>query len=267
MIERIGSRLALPCAICLVAVGSLAIAAGAASASTEVVYNNFNTVPAMVNGLPNTDTYSAYINYFPFGGMVMFKHSHDSLKSLSAEIDSFSCEVGEYQYENCYSPKETKKFKLQLTASVYRVGSENEPEATPFATSTETFKIPYRPTTNVHCPATEEGKGYGANCDVGGVLATIKFKHFTPEQSALPERAIVLITSPSRTEWETHPVNVGLETSFKAFESGMFVSEPPANGGVPEIGSDPIPADAYVGGKVEAGWEAFQPVLQVAGKS
>lgn len=189
-----------------------------------------------------------------------------SLKSISAQIDSFSCEVGEYHFENCYSPKEQKKFKLQLTASVYRIGDDNEPEQTPFATSTETFRFPYRPTTNVSCPATGEGKGYGPNCDVGGILATIKFKHFAPEQSALPERAIVLITSPSRSEWETHPVNVGLETSFKAFEAGMFVEEPPANGGKPEIGSDPIPSDAYVGGKVEEGWENFQPVLQVTAK-
>lgn len=81
MIEPIGSRLALLCAICLGAVGSLAIPAGAVSASTEVVYSNFNTVPPMVNGHPNTDTHSAYINYFPFRGMVMFKHSHDSLQS------------------------------------------------------------------------------------------------------------------------------------------------------------------------------------------
>lgn len=119
----------------------------------------------------------------------------------------------------------------------------------------------------MQCPATEGGKGYGPNCDVGGVLATTKFKHFTPEQSALPERAIMLIASPWRTEWETHPVSVGLETSFKASEASKFVEEPPANGGLPEIASDPIASEAYVGGKVQTGWEGFQPVLQVTAKS
>ncbi len=267
MIERIGSPLARLCAVCLVAIGALAIATSAASAAKEVVYNNFNTVPAEVNGHPNTDTYSAYINYMPFGGMVEFEHSHDSLKSIAAQVDSFSCELGEYQYEDCYTPRENKKFKLKLTASVYKIGNDNEPEATPFATSTEEFKLPYRPTTDVHCPATEEGKGYGPNCDVGGILATVTFKHFTPEQSALPERAIVLITSPSRSEWETHPVNIGLETSFKAFEAGKFVEEPPANSGKPEIGSDPLPEDAYVAGKLETGWGNYQPILKGTAKS
>jgi len=268
MIEQIELGLARLCVLCLLAFASLAVAASAASASTEVVYNNFNTVPAEVNGHPNTDTYSAYINYFPFGGMIGINQSQRTLRSLSAEVDSFSCEVGEYQYENCYSPKAGKKFKLALTASLYRFTSGYEPESTPFATSTETFKIPYRPSTNVHCPATEEGKGYGPNCDVGGVLATIKFKHFTPAQSEveLPERIIVLITTPSRSEWETHPVNVGLETSYKAFEAGKFVEELPADGGTPEIGFDPAPSQAYVGGKLTKGWENSQPVLEVTAK-
>ncbi len=266
MIERIGSRLAALCAVCLVAIGVLAFAASAASAHTEVVYSNFNVVPSVVNGHPNTDTYSAYINYFPFGGLVEFKPTALSLKSVIVQVDSFSCETGEYQYENCRTPKENKKFKEKLTASVYAVGKENEPEPTPLATSTEEFKLPYRPSTNITCPMTEEGKGYGPNCDVGGILATVTFKHFTPEV-ALPEKAIVLISAPSRSEWEAHPVNVGLETSFKAFEAGKFVEEPPENGGKPEWGSDPLPEDAYVVGKVESGWANYQPIIEVTGKS
>jgi hypothetical protein len=232
-----------------------------------VVYNNFNTVPTEVNGHPNTDTYSDYINDMPFGGMVAFKPSSLELKSISAQVDSFSCELGEYQYEDCYTPKEDKKFKLKLTASLYAVGKDNEPVGEPFATSTEQFRLPYRPTTNVHCPLTEEGKGYGPNCDVGGILATVTFKHFTPKpEFVLPEKAIVLIGTPSRSEWETHPVNIGVQTSFKAFEAGKFVEEPPADGGTPEVGTDPLPADVYIVGKLAAGTNE-QPVLTVTAKS
>lgn len=265
MLERINSTLARLCAVSLLALGSLALTAGAADASPEVIYNNFNTVPATVNGLPNQDTYSSSIFEFPFGGMVELKHTHDRIKSVSIQVDSFSCEVGEYQFENCYSPREKKKFKLALTASLYKIGAGNEPEATPFATATETLKFPYRPTTNVHCPATEEGKGFGGNCDVGGFLATVTFKHFNYEES-LPEKMIVLITDASQSEWEEHPVNVGLQTSYKAFEAGMFVEEPPAEGGIPEVGSDPLPGDAYVRGKLEEGWANFQPVIEVTGR-
>lgn len=265
MNERIGSALARVGVTGLLAVGSLALAAGSASAS-EVLYNNFNTVPSMVNGHPNQDTFSAYVNYFPFGGQVEFPRSRDNvLKSLSVQLDSFACEEGEYQFENCYSPKENKKFKLQLSASLYKVGAGNEPEGAPLATSTETFRIPYRPSTTTSCPVTPEGKGFGANCDVGGLLTAVRFKHFSPE-AVLPDKAIILITAPSRTEWEEHPVNVGLETSYKAFEAGNFVEEPPADGGLPEIGSDPIPNEAYVGGKVEAGWANFLPVFQVTAR-
>ena len=114
----------------------------------------------MVNGLPNQDTYSAYINYFPFGGMVEFPRTRNSvLKNMSMQIDSFACEEGEYQYENCYTPKPNKKFLLTFTASVYAVGAHNEPEPTALTSSTETFRILYRPSTETSCPLTGEGKG------------------------------------------------------------------------------------------------------------
>jgi len=229
-----------------------------------VVYNNFNTVPAKVNEKPNEDTYSAAPFEFPFGGMVEFTHRPGTIKSLTAQVDSFTCEHGTYIYENCYTGRPTKKFSYQLTARIYEVGAGDE-LGNPVASSTETFKIPFRPSTNTSCPLTGEGKGFGPNCDVGGYLATIKFKKFTPA-AVLPEKAIIMITT-TEADNPNDVVNVGLQTSYKEYKDEEYVSEPPLNKGMPSVGSDPLPGDAFVKGELnEEDWAGYQPVFQVTAK-
>jgi hypothetical protein len=247
----------------VVAVVALAMSAAAASAAGKVVYSDLNTVPAEVNGHPNQDTYSAAPFEFPFGGIVEFSHRPGVIKSMIAQVDSFTCEHGVYQLENCFTPHLGKKFPYKLTASVYEVGAGNTLGAL-VASSTETFKIPYRPSTNVACPATPEGKGFGVNCDVGGYLATVKFKHFSPA-AVLPEKAIVMFTD-TETDNPSDVVNIGMQTSYKEWD-GAFVPDPPLDGGVPSVGVIPFPEDAYVSGKLdEGGWAGYQPVFQVLAK-
>lgn len=244
------------------ALALMVLGTGAASA-TEVVYNNFNTVPSTVNGKANTDTYSQDFEGFPFGGMVEFPRARDNvIKSLSFQVDSFACEHGVYSLENCYTTR-NKKFKFELTASIYKVGAGDEPEGAAIATASQVFKVPYRPTTNVSCPATGEGKGYGENCDVGGFLATLTFKKFSPA-AVLPDKAIIVIsTNESLAHEEATPVNVGLQFSYSKYEGGEFIGVGPSDGGVPEVGSDPVPDDAYFTGKLTPEWEEFQPVFKV----
>lgn len=255
-----------------VALAVVAINAASANASVKTVYSNFNTVQPTVNGHPNEDTYSAAAFEFPFGGIVAFSPRPGGLKSIAAEIDSFTCEHGTYSLENCYTANPSKKFSYELTASIYEV-KEGDDEGALVASSTEKFKIPYRPTTNVSCPATPEGKGFGVNCDVGGYLATVDFKKFSPSRAVLPERAIVVITDTPSDE-ASDVVNVGLQTSYKEWDEALgpgdagFISEEPANGGVPSVGTDPFPEDAFVHGELaEGGWAGYQPVLRVLAKS
>jgi hypothetical protein len=249
--------------VSVIAVTALAMTAAAASAAGKVVYSDLNTVPAIVNGHPNQDTYSAAPFEFPFGGIVEFSHRPGVIKSMIVQVDSFTCEHGVYQLENCFTPHLGKKFPYQLTASVYEVGAGNKLGAL-VASSTESFKIPYRPTTNVSCPTTPEGKGFGVNCDVGGYLATIKFKHFSPA-AVLPERAIVMFTD-TESDNPNDVVNIGMQTSYKEW-NGEFVAEPPLEGGVASVGVIPFPEDAYVRGELqEAGWVGYQPVFQVLAK-
>jgi hypothetical protein len=248
----------------VVVIAALTISAAASALAPTVVYSNFNTVPANVNGHPNEDTYSAAPFEFPFGGMVEFSHRPGTIKTLTAQVDSFTCEHGVYSLENCFTGRPTKKFSYELTADIYEAKADNEP-GTLVASATATFKIPYRPTTNVTCPATPEGKGFGVNCDVGGYLAQVEFKHFAPTSAVLPEKAIIEITN-TPSDNPNDVVNVGMQTSYKGWD-GEFVPEAPLADGQPMIGNDPLDEDAYVRGALdEGGWAGYQPVLQVVAK-
>lgn len=262
MTERIPARLRMLAAAIFMALGCLAITAGAASAMGEVAYDNLNTVPAMVNGLPNEDTYSLDYEYFATGGQVQLASTTGHVaKSLTTQLDVFACEHGVYSLENCYTTKPSKKLSMMWTASIYAVGTGNSVGAL-LSSSTATFKLRYRPTTNVSCPSTSEGKGFGANCDVGGLLQTVTFKHFSPS-ATLPAKVIILLNN-SCGGCSGVPVNVGLQASYKEYAGGEFVEEPAANGGVPATGSDPLPDDAYLNGALnEGGWTGFQPVFKL----
>lgn len=263
MIGKIpGTAVALAVAA-LLAAACAAISAATASASTQVVYNNLNTVAPTVNGLPNEDTYSLDYEYFPIGGMVEFSRRPGVLKAVTTEIDSFTCEHGVYYLENCYTLHPTKKFSYELTADLYEVGSNNEPVGAPFASDTQKFRVPYRPTTNVSCPVTSEGKGFGANCDVGGYLAKITFKKFA-RNTVLPEKAIIVITN-TVSDATSDIVNVGLQAAYKEYKEGEFIEEPAADGGVPAVGADPLPKAIFVRGALNEteNWEGFQPVFEV----
>jgi hypothetical protein len=260
--ERISTRLALLAAPILVAIGCLGLTAGSAGAA-EVAYNNLNTVPATVNGLPNEDTYSLDFENFPTGGIVeLAGTTGHHAKTLTAQLDNFTCEHGVYSLENCFTLKPKKRMSMQWTAGIYEVGPGNS-VGTLLSSSTATFKLHYRPTTNVSCPATSEGKGFGPNCDVGGLLQTVAFKHFS-STAPLPSKVIILLSN-SCGECAGQVVNVGLQSSYKEFTGGEFIAEPPANGGVPAVGANPLPEDVYTEGKLnEGGWKDFQPVFELS---
>jgi len=261
---RRGAAMRAAAAVLTALVASALCAAAAGAAAGNVVYNNLNTVPGTVNGQPDQDTFAAAPFEFPFGGMVEFSPRPGVLKTLTAQVDSFTCEHGQYNLENCYTARSRKKFRYTLKAEIYEVGAGEEPVG-PIATATQTFKIPYRPTTNVSCPATGEGKGFGPNCDVGGYRAQVEFKHFSPA-AVLPQKAIIEITNTSGDS-ASDVVNVGLQAAYKEYANEEYVAEPPADGGVPAVGADPLPEDAYVRGALSAGgWEGFQPVFEVTAK-
>jgi hypothetical protein len=259
------SRMGLTVTAVAFSIAAMAMSAVTASATPgKVVYNNLNTVAATVNGLPNEDTYSLDAENFPVGGMVEFSKRPGALKSLTTELDSFSCERGTYSLENCYTLHPSKKFRYTMTANVYEVGPSNEELGPPIASSTASFKLRFRPTTNTSCPLTVEGKGFGANCDVGGLLQKVTFKRFTPA-AVLPERAIITLTD-TAGDPASDIVNVGLQASYKEYKEGKFFEELPTEG--PEVGGYPLPAAVFTNGVINDGenWEGFQPVFEVTAR-
>jgi hypothetical protein len=264
-------RLTVAAIVCAVAAMTMG-AAVAGAAPARPVYNDLNTVPATVNGgRIDEDTYSAAPFEFPFGGIVEFTHRPGIIKNLTADVDSFTCEHGVYQLENCYTARPGKKFSYDLTVSIYEVGPEDKRGGL-VTQSTERFKIPYRPTTNTSCPVTPEGKGFGVNCDVGGYLSKVTFKHFFPA-AVLPEEAIIVINK-TDTDSESDVVNVGEQTAYKEWDEALgpgyegFIAEPPAEGGIPTVGAIPLPEDAFVKGElVVGGWTGYQPALEVTAKT
>jgi hypothetical protein len=253
-------------ALAIAAMFALTALVAASAGANEVAYNNLNTVPATVNGHPDEDTYSQDYEGFmggkAFGGQIETVITNSRVvKRLTTQLDVFACEHGEYQLENCFTLKPTKSFTQTWTAKIYEVGAGNEPGAL-VASGAVTAKLHYRPTTNTSCPATSEGKGFGVNCDVGGYLQTIVFKHFT-QNKPLPVNVIVLLTNGCEA-CGGKVVNVGLQTAYKEFAGGEFVAEPPAGGGVPAVGADPLPDSIYYNSTFEAsGWAEFQPVFKL----
>ncbi len=262
MSGRTRTRLVRTIVAALTATAMLALAATAGAAPTTA-YNNLNTVAKTVNGLPNEDTYSLDYEYFATGGQIELSINAigGKAKTLTTQLDVFACEHGIYSSENCLTLKPKKKFAMAWTASIYAVGPGNTVGSL-LSASTATFKLPYRPSTNISCPSTPEGKGFGANCDVGGQKQTIIFKHFAPVVK-LPQNVIVLLTN-SCGGCSGVPVNVGLQASYKEYAGGEFIEEPAANGGIPSVGADPDPEDIYTGGTLnEGGWAGFHPVYEL----
>ena len=262
MSGRTCARLVGSIVAALTVTGMLALAASAGAAPVTA-YNNLNTVAKTVNGLPNEDTFSLDYEYFATGGQIELSVNTigGKPKTLTTQLDVFACEHGVYSSENCLTLKPKKKFAMAWTASIYTVGPGNTVGSL-LSTATATFKLPYRPSTIISCPATSEGKGFGANCDVGGQKQTITFKKFAPSV-ALPQRVIILLTN-SCGGCSGVPVNVGLQASYKEYAGGEFIEEPAANGGIPAIGADPDPENVYLGGILnEGGWAGFHPVYEL----
>ncbi len=194
------------------------------------------------------------------GGEIKAGGVNRTIKSLTVQVDSFQCEQGVYNLENCRS-REGKKFRQTFTAKVYAVTGTNERGAL-LAEAEATAKIPYRPTTNVTCPPTGEGKGFGPNCDVGGFLATVKFKHFS--YNVLPASGLAIVEFATTPEGD---VNIGMEESYVKYNVGPEEYEGAPGSGAPTMGTEPDPGALFRNGlAVGPGYAGAQPVMEISAK-
>lgn len=225
MYGRIPTRAAKLAAAILVAVGALAISAGAASAM--VVYNNVpKTLPANFASIGFEATSTS-----EFGGEVeLTKSSPKKPEALTvtAVMSSWACENGSWSADNCVTaPGAT--FKWPITVKLYNVGAGGEPVG-PIAQETEEFAIPYRPSASPECRGelagtwwSTQGKGkHVTHSCSNGIAAPITFAPLTLA-APVSNKLIVSIAyntetygaHPTGTEGPENSLNVALSESWE----------------------------------------------------
>ncbi len=122
-------------------------------------------------------------SYNEFGAQVQLAGSARKLTSAIVTMSSWACQSGDWNHANCVSAAGAT-FDAPITFNVYNVGANNAVGSL-IATKTQTFTLPYRPSTDsTHCTS---GRWYdGATC-FNGKAANITFSF---AGQALPDKVI-----------------------------------------------------------------------------
>ncbi|MHB8235600.1 MAG: hypothetical protein ACYDHT_13195 [Solirubrobacteraceae bacterium] len=233
-----------------------ALTAGAASASSEVVYNY---LPSPIPGNPVSLGFEA-TQTAEFGGQIELAGTARKNPKVTVLMSSWACQTGSWNNFNCKTTMGAK-FPVPITFKVSEVGPGNSQGAV-LATGSKTFMIPYRPSANtMKCTGTHTGAWYHQGECFNGKSAKISLPL---KAASLPNKVIVTIAY-NTSDYGTNPtgcnkgpgpcpedsLNVGVNDGF----------EEPSR--TPSVGSLPLPAEAYVNGAPEAEWEGFQPLFEV----
>jgi hypothetical protein len=260
MTGRIPGRAAKLAAALLAAIAAGAFAAGSAGATT--IYDN-QPAPLPKNlvslGFEATSTSE-------FGGQVEFAGTARTSPTVTVTMSSWACQNLQSGAACATTPHAS--FSWPITLNVYEVGAESGVGAL-VVSKTESVNVPYRPSASKHCTPNSEGVvGFGKECFHG-----LAFKvPFSLEGTVLPAKAIISVAYNTSDHGyaPTHAPDVG-EDSLNVGLSGM-----------PSVGVDPLPEDAYVnsswsamyGGMGTVGtfsiageWAEYQPVFKIKAKS
>jgi hypothetical protein len=241
MTGRIPARTAKLAAAILAASALMAVAAGAASGA--MLYNN---IPAPLPGnLPSVGFEASQAS--EFGGQVQFATSTQMKDpTVAVVMSSWACQKGTWNW-----PKEGKKcetaagakFSQPITLNIYAVGAGDEPGAL-LATVTQTFEIPYRPTASSKCSGPSLGKWFFKGTCFNGKAVVIKAEFLG---LTLPAKAIIGVAYNTSDYGAVpqRPQPCNTESGGCPYDS-LNVGVREAGEGGPTIGSDPVPADAYI---------------------
>jgi hypothetical protein len=127
-------------------VGFTAVSASAAGAKPIV----YSSIPKNLAGNYPSQPFQAQ-QTSDFGDEVQFATGPtNSLKQVTLVMSSWACQQGTWDAGTCATTPGAK-FKIPITLTVYNIAGGNTP-GTIVATSTKTFKIPYRPSAdNTNC--------------------------------------------------------------------------------------------------------------------
>jgi hypothetical protein len=251
------------------------VAAGAAGASAEVVYNNFpKPLPGNIQSLGFQATSAA-----EFGGQVGFAASATN-PTVSVGMSSWACQSGSATDGSCVtSPGST--FNVPITLNIYEVGPGNSVGAK-IVTVTQTFAVPYRPSADKTNCAGNGGwfkKGKSGGC-FHGQLFKLTFAKLGNKKApvTLPAKAIIGVAFNTFTHGYAP---TGVEGPYDSLNVALTEGKAEGEEVPPSVGTNPVPADAYynttygpfycdggTGGtgtfRLDSGcWTGYQPLIQV----
>jgi Ca2+-binding RTX toxin-like protein len=139
----------------------LALGVGTASAATEVI---FDYVPSPLPDNVASYSYESW-GVAEAGDIISFSSDGpQQLDTAKVVVSSWACETGTAWAADNAVPCTTipgSTFAVPITLNLY------DPNLTLIDTTTQTFHIPFRPSSNPECPETVNGQGWGADCFLG----------------------------------------------------------------------------------------------------
>jgi hypothetical protein len=247
--------------------------AGAVSLTYKTIYNN---IPSPMPGNLPSEAFEAQ-SASEFGGQVQFAGTARNNPQLTVTMSSWGCQSGHWFSGDCHTSRGAT-FSHPITANVYAVGA-GDSVGPLIGSVTHTFNIPYRPSANnTHCTGPNAGKWWHrrSNTCFNGKATNITFSMGSLQ---LPSKAIVSIAF-NTSHYGYQPIG----ESAPCYTSAGGCGYDSLNVGLtapPSVGSDPLPADAYLnsswggaycdngaGGvgvfRLDAGcWAGFQPAFKV----
>ena len=133
----------------LVTVGLAAVPATVAGAASPSPSSIYNSIESPLPGHQPSVGYQA-TQTSEFGNQISFSSGSGRLvQNVVVTLDSFGCESGTWNGGDCSStPGDT--FSEPVTLNLYDVGGDGTSVGTKFATVTQTFNIPYRPSADAN---------------------------------------------------------------------------------------------------------------------
>ncbi len=211
---------------------------GVSAAPASVIYTN---IPSPIAGnYPSLAFESTSTS--EFGGQITLAGVDRTNPKVTVLMSSWGCESGSWNLNSCMTTPGTT-FPETITLNLYNVDSNNSVGSL-ITTSTKTFSIPYRPSSDVvRCIEDNAGKWYDTvtgTCK-NGLATPVSFK----VNGTLPSNVIVSLAY-NTTHYGYAPIGEGAVCYTEDGGCGYDSLNVALISGLPIVGTYTTPNDAYV---------------------
>lgn len=221
-----------------VTAASLAVATASpvfsAAGGGKVIYDS--TVDPLPGNLPSEGP-EAYA-FTEFGDQVTFAGKSRSVKRVTVTLSSWGCEAGHWYTADC-STSPAATFALPITFNIYNPGANNR-AGTLIATTTQTFDVPYRPSTDTaNCG---DGRWFDGTHCFNGLAVNVTFD-FKSQHVTVPDTAVYGIAY-NTSHYGPNPIGEGAPcyaSSAGCFYDSLNIGLSPRV----TVGSKPFPNTLY----------------------